>query len=259
MREDVNYEEVYKWLDLYKETKSEKVKQQLQNLIVVACMPLVQQISRGLARRSTDPLDDIIQVGSVGLIKAVKSYNTSVSQNFKAYLTYCVTGEIRHYLRDKCTMIKVPREVQELAYRVYVITKELMDELGDKPTDLDIARKLQTDVERVHEVIDVDRRKNLLSLEYTKYLADDSQVVLYDKIADTADVNNQDFQEVKIMMRSAIKKLEPELQKVIHLHFYEDLNQRQIAGVMDISQMQVSRLLKRALSDIFEMIKDLED
>lgn len=74
-------------------------------------------------------MEDIIQVGSLGLIKAIRLYNPEISRNFKSYATYLITGEIRHYLRDKASMIKAPRAIQELAYRVHKMTLELIEEM----------------------------------------------------------------------------------------------------------------------------------
>ena len=79
----INYEEITEWLRLYKSAENEKDKYHLQNVIALAAMPLVKKISRGLARRNTDPVEDIIQVGCVGLVKAIQLYNPQVSENFK--------------------------------------------------------------------------------------------------------------------------------------------------------------------------------
>ena len=77
----------------------------------------LSKIFHGLARRSTDPIEDLVQVGSMGLLKAIDQYDTSVGASFKTYATYLITGEIRHYLRDKINMIRAPRELQELSFQ----------------------------------------------------------------------------------------------------------------------------------------------
>ena len=127
LSEIINFEQVTQWLEEYQKIDSQKQKDQLQNLIAITCMPLVKKVARTLARRSTDPVEDIIQVGSLGLIKAIRLYNPEISRNFKSYATYLITGEIRHYLRDKASMIKAPRAIQELAYRVHKMTLELIE------------------------------------------------------------------------------------------------------------------------------------
>ena len=257
--DDINYTEVYKWLDSYRTATNERVKRQLQNLIVMACMPLVRKISCGLARRSTDPIDDLIQVGSVGLLKAVQLFDVSRSKNFRIYATYLITGEIRHYLRDKCNMIKAPREIQELAFRIYQISKHLEEENGEKPTDVEIAEYLQMDLVKVHEVIDVERRKQMISLDQLNGITEEEQFLLHDKIADTKEIENQNLKEMRMLLKKALTKLKPDLRKIIEMHYFEDVSQKQIADMLDVSSMQVSRLLKRALRSLFRIIQAQEN
>ncbi|MBQ2870940.1 sigma-70 family RNA polymerase sigma factor [bacterium] len=256
MREDdVNYVEVYKWLDSYRTVKSDRVRQQLQNLIVMACLPLVRKIACGLARRSTDPIDDLIQVGSVGLLKAVNSFDSSRSKNFRIYATHMITGEIRHYLRDKCAMIKAPREIQELAFRIYQISKYLEEENGVKPTDVEIAEHLQLDLGKVYEVIDIERRKQMISLDQITGFTEEDQYPLHDKIADTKEITKQDLKEMRTLLEQAMSSLNPELLRIVEMHYFEDVSQIDIAKELGISHMQVYRRIKKALSALFKYIQ----
>ncbi|MCD7878873.1 MAG: sigma-70 family RNA polymerase sigma factor, partial [Candidatus Gastranaerophilales bacterium] len=237
----VNYEEICDWLKLYKEEKDEKQKKHLQNVIVIAAMPLVNKIARGLARRNTDPVEDIIQVGSVGLVKAIHLYNPKVSENFKTYATYLITGEIRHYLRDKVSMIKAPREIYELAYRVNKVMQKLKDDQGNEPSEKVLAEELGTSVGKIKEVIDVERRKQTISLDQVINTGNDESLSLFDKIADDNHYNLESFQEDKILIKYAIEKLDVKLQEVVMMNYFEDMSQTQIAAKLGISQMQVSR------------------
>ncbi len=250
----INYTEIKSLLQIYKATVDEKKKKQLQNLIVLACMPLVKRISRGLARRSTDPVEDIIQVGSVGLVKAIHFYNPDVSENFRTYATYLITGEIRHYLRDKATMIKAPREIYELSYRVNMLISKLRDNEGNEPTLDALADELAVPVKRVKEVFDIDRRKQTISLDQAIMTTGDNGFSLFDKIADDNYYNLEKFQEDKIVINDAINRLDKHLKEVIKLFFYEDLSQTQIAEILNISQMQVSRRLKKAQKKLLEFL-----
>ena len=125
MEESFNKQDIDYWIKEYKNSKNEHIKEQLRKFIVIACTPLVKKISHGLARRNTDPIEDLIQVGSVGLLKAIDNYDLTQGSSFKTYATYLITGEIRHYLRDKSSMIRAPRELQELSYRVNQIIQKL--------------------------------------------------------------------------------------------------------------------------------------
>lgn len=251
---DDNFAQVSEWLVAYKKTDNEKQKKQLQNLIVVATMPLVKKIACSLARRSTDPIDDLIQVGSLGLIKAIEFYNPDISTKFKTYASYLITGEIRHYLRDKASMIKAPREIQELAFRINNYIKQLVEESGDEPTTEEVAKAMDVPVQKVNIAIEVDRRKSTISLDQTFNTSDDDNMSLADKIPSGDHQEFLNAYEEKIMLSKAIEKLPPDLKAVIELNYYEDLNQRQIAEKLGISQMQVSRRLKKALAAMYDII-----
>ena len=254
--EEINFTEVSSWLEEYQSLTSEKSKKQLQNLIAITCLPLVKRIARNLARRATDPIEDIIQVGSLGLIKAIQLYNPQVSKNFKTYATYLITGEIRHYLRDKASMIKAPRAIQELAYRVNKISLELAEELGEKPTETQLASKMDVPVAKVFEAIEVDRRKQTISLDQLTFQENEDFSNWDEKIPDINYQNYQSSQEDRIMLLESLKNLEPSLQEIIKLTYFDDLSQVEIAKKLNISQMQVSRKLKKATNLLHEMIEE---
>ena len=254
----INYEEIAEWLKLYKKTEDAKTKKHLQNVIALAAMPLVKKISRGLARRNTDPVEDIIQVGSVGLVKAIQLYNPKVSENFKTYATYLITGEIRHYLRDKVSMIKAPREIYELAYRVNKVMQKLKDDQGNEPSEVVIAEELGTSVGKIKEVIDVERRKQTISLDQIITTGSDESLSLFDKVADDNHYNLESFQEDKILLKDAISRLDVKLQEVVVLNYFEDMSQTQIAARLGISQMQVSRRLKKSLNNLLTILSEKE-
>ena len=255
----INYDEIAEWLKVYKSTEDDKQKKHLQNVIVLAAMPMVKKIARGLARRNTDPVEDIIQVGSVGLVKAIQLYNPKVSENFKTYATYLITGEIRHYLRDKVSMIKAPREIYELAYRVNKLMQKLKDEQGNEPSEVVLAEELGTSVGKIKEVIDVERRKQTISLDQIITTGSDESLSLFDKVADDNHYNLESFQEDKILLKDAISKLDIKLQEVVVLNYFEDLSQTQIAAKLGISQMQVSRRLKKALNTLLTILSEKEN
>lgn len=251
--QDENFAQIHEWLLTYRNSTDKKVRKQLQNLIVVAAMPFVKKIACGLARRATDPVDDLIQVGAVGLIKAIDLYNPEVGTRFKTYATYLITGEIRHYLRDKASMIKAPREIQELAFRINTVIKQLSKE-GQEPSLEEIAKVLSLSVTKVNDVIEVDRRKSTISLDQTFNYDDDDNVSLGDKIPSGDYQEFLDSYEQKIMLTNAIKQLKPKMREVVEMSYYDDLNQREISEKLKISQMQVSRRLRQALNDMYKII-----
>lgn len=247
------------WLKQYKITKNEKVKSQLRELMVMTYLSFVKKISHGLARRSTDPVEDLIQVGSLGLLKAFDQYQEEFGTSFKTYATYLITGEIRHYLRDKVTMIKAPRELLELSYRINRIVQELTAKLGKVPDDTEIANQLQIPISRINEVNEIDRRKQHLSLDQVISGSSENEQSLGDRLIDNKYSEFQLIQEDRIMLSDAIKELDEGLKNVIEMSFFDDLSQIEIAQKLGISQMQVSRRLKKALAELFEIITSKQE
>lgn len=247
-------DEIWDWFKQYKSCENEIKRERIKNKIVQAYLPLVKKISHGLARRSTDPVEDLIQVGSVGLLKAIDQFSLDGGANFKTYATYLITGEIRHYIRDKATMIKAPRELQELSLRINKLIQTLSNELGRHPTDLEIAESLQVPIKRVFEATEANRRKSLVSLDQVITGGSEGEQFLVDKLVDSKYQDYLLVQEDRIMLNEAIESLNKNLKEVIKLTYYNDLSQNEIAQKLGVSQMQVSRRLKKAISELFKII-----
>ncbi len=250
---DIRDEEINIWLDEYKKSNNEKTKKQLKNLIFHYYLPLVKKIAHGLARRQSDPIEDIIQVGCLGLMKAVDQFNEEHGASFKTYATYRITGEIRHYLRDKASIIRAPRELLELSFRMKLIFEKLHSKLGRAPTELEIANELQIPLKRINEAYEADRRKQTLSLDQVLIFSENEQS-LGEKLIDNKYEEQQLFQEERIMLMDAVELLPDYLKEVIRMSFFEDLNQNEIAQKVGVSQMQVSRRIKKATDELFKII-----
>lgn len=223
-------------------------REKLRDQIVERVMPYVKKIAHGLARRSTDPVEDLIQVGNIGLIKAVDKFNPLVGSSFKTYATYFITGEIRHYLRDKTSMIKAPRQMYELYYRINQIVHKLTEQLGRTPTDVEIAEELQCPVSKVTQAQDIERRRLPVSLD--QFMVNDgssTETVYMERLVDQTQTEVIENRENKLVVERALHTLKQELRDVVQMTYYEDLSQTEIAERLGISQMQVSRRLRKAL------------
>ena len=222
--EESIYTRIQEWLEAYKQTNKRVQKKRLENLIVVAMMPIIKRIARSIARRAEDPVEDLVQAGSIGLVKAIEKYNPDRNAKFRIYAGYLIVGEMQHYMRDKVAMIKVPREVLELAIRIKNFSKTLSDRELEKLTDEKLAQALDVPVQKVQTAIDVDRRRKVVSLDE---IVNDSE-------------NNASIGDLT------------------KLFYYEDMKQKNIAEKMNMNEMMVSRKLKKAYSLMYKYIKDAE-
>ncbi len=250
-------QELHKMLGRYKKTQDKKIRDK----IVELNFNLVKKIAHGLARRSTDPVDDLIQIGSIGLIKAIDYFNPEAGAKFTTYATHLITGEIRHYLRDKTSMIRAPRELQELSFRINKIIHKLRTEFGRDPTDLEIAEVLQ-DVKqsKIQEAYEVDRRRTLVSLDQTistGHSSNDNDTYLIDTLTDIRESKRNDTREDFFTVQELMKQLKEPLAEIIELIYFKDIPQAEVAQKLGISQMQVSRRLKKATAALQELLNGI--
>jgi len=244
--DELEDKDVNKLLIAYHKKKDKAIRDQ----IVEITISLVKRIAYGLARRSTDPVEDLIQVGSIGLVKAIDQFDPSAGAKFHTYATHLITGEIRHYLRDKTSMIRAPRELQELSFRISRLVQDLINELGREPTDAEVAEVLQISQDKISEAFEVDRRRTLISLDQTLTFDGTSEQLLIDTLEDCNHQLKFISEEDNIMLNSAIKQLKDNLRQVVEMTYYHDLSQTEVARRLGISQMQVSRRLRTATAEL---------
>lgn len=244
--DDFEDKDIHKLLTQYNKTKDKAIRDR----IVLLSINLVKRIAYGLARRSTDPVDDLIQVGSIGLVKSIEQFDPNAGAKFHTYATHLITGEIRHYLRDKTSMIRAPRELQELSFRISRLVQDLIHELGREPSDAEVAEVLQIHPDKISEAYEVDRRRTLISIDQTLTFDGTSEQLLIDTLEDSSHQLRFGSEEDNIMLNSAIKQLKDNLRQVVEMTFYQDLSQTEVARRLGISQMQVSRRLRTATAEL---------
>lgn len=238
----------------YKNCTDSKKKRMLHLNIVENTMEFVKSIAISISMQSGISHEDLIQVGSLGLIKAIDFYKPEMNTKFTTYAMYFVKGEIRHYLRDKASLIKTPREIQELLLKIGTARKKLADSGFLEPSIEQIAEYLNLPVSKIVEVLNIEAARVTLSLDQS-IISDSEESSLMDKIPAEDYQEFQNACENKIMLAETIQKLPKDLREVIELSFYKDLNQREISEILNLSQMQVSRRLKKALNKMYELIK----
>ena len=240
--EESIYQKIQEWLDAYRATTKRVQKKRLENLIVVAMMPIVKKIAHSIARRAEDPVEDLIQAGSIGLVKAIEKYNPDKNKQFRIYAGYLIVGEMQHYMRDKVSMIKVPREVLELALRIKNFSKTLSEKELEKLTDEKVAQALDVPVS-LDEIVN-DSENNASIGDLTPACDYNEFVERYD---------------MKIELDDVIERLPDDLKQIIKLFYYEDMKQKNIAEKMNMNEMMISRKLKKAYSLMYNYIKDSMD
>ena len=172
---DNSYDMVYEWLRIYGISKDEKEKAKARAMIVARMMPIVKHIAKTIARRDYDPVEDLAQAGFIGLLKAIDKYSEDKNDNFRVYAGYLIIGEIKHYIRDKLHMIRVPRYIQELTIRISNFTRDLTSEEVASLTSDEMASALEVSPKVVDLAMDVERRRTTISLE-EMYMPDNNRL-----------------------------------------------------------------------------------
>ena len=239
------------WLASYKATDNQSEKNKLKTLIVTAMMPNVKKIATTIARRDYDPVEDLVQAGVIGVMKAIENFKPELSKSFRIYAGYLIIGEIRHYIR--MSLIRVPREIQELAYRINTFVTDVSDDYIDTLTQQDIAEALHVPVKKIGYAMEMDRRKKTVSLDqiYDKH----NQNIPFEEVVAAEDfkISSENYDQ-KIILNEVIERLPIDLKELIYLYYHEDLSQKQIAEKTNLSPMMVSRKLKKAFDILHTLI-----
>jgi len=224
--------------------------------LVLEYLPLVRKIARGLARRSTDPIEDLIQVGSIGLLEAIDRYEYGHNTEFKTFAVHYITGHIRHYLRDRQSLMRGPRALQELSYRLSQVTMALSHQLGRDPTDAELAAQLDIPVKQIDEVKQYDNRVSVYWLDQeTRSDEDDSRSLLETLQDPRSHRVTQDDQDEKLTLRDAIALLSRQQQELLEMRYFHDMTQAEVARRLGVSQMEICRRLKRAIKQLHTIMQ----
>ncbi len=240
---DINAYELKLLLERYKRTGDKRFRDQ----IVELGMPLVKFLAYKYARDKQD-LDDLIQVGAIGLLKAIDRFDPRKGGDFRAYAIPTITGEIKKYFRDSKWLVKIPRRLKELKYKVDKMAQKLYVELGRSPTLSEIANALGVSREEVIEAVELSQSPVSLNI-----LAHDAErpSELLQLIAD----QEKEFDKFKNLkdLEESLSKLPPMERYVIYMKFFYGLSQEEIAKKLNVSQMTISRLQNRALRKLYEL------
>ncbi|MFG2502402.1 RNA polymerase sigma factor SigF [Streptomyces sp. NPDC048441] len=222
---------------------------QLRNRLVRMHLPLVEHLARRFRNRG-EPLDDLTQVATIGLIKSVDRFDPERGVEFSTYATPTVVGEIKRHFRDKGWAVRVPRRLQELRLALTTATAELSQLHGRSPTVHELAEKLGISEEEVLEGLESANAYSTLSLDVPD--TDDESPA----VADTLGSEDEALEgvEYRESLKPLLEDLPPREKRILLLRFFGNMTQSQIAQEVGISQMHVSRLLARTLAQLREKL-----
>ena len=209
---------------------------------------LVLSVIQRFMGRGENP-DDLFQVGCVGLLKAIANFNTDLNVRFSTYGVPMIEGEVKRYLRDY-SAIRVSRSVRDTAYRALQCKEALLTETGREPTLEEIATKLDLPVQTVTEAMDAMAAP--VSLYDPVYSDGGDPLTVMDQVRDTKNTDEQWME--RIALREAMAALGERERRILALRFFDCKTQMEVAGQVGISQAQVSRLEKNAISSLRKAI-----
>jgi RNA polymerase sigma-B factor len=220
---------------------------QLRAALVERFMPLARSIAKRY-RKAEEPFDDLLQVASLGLLKAVDRFEPDRGIAFSSFAVPTIIGELRRHFRDRCWSVRPPRELQERALEVDRYRSELTSRLGRAPSVREIGQALELDDEQVLEALQAQQGMRAASLDAPRGGGDDQAATL-------ADAHGAlDPELIRAEHRATIARLFERLdareRRVLRLRFEEDLTQEQIGRLVGVSQMQVSRIIRAAVAKL---------
>ncbi len=218
---------------------------ELRNHLVRMHLPLVEHLARRFRNRG-EPLDDLTQVATIGLIKSVDRFDPERGVEFSTYATPTVVGEIKRHFRDKGWAVRVPRRLQELRLSLTSATAELSQLHGRAPTVHELAQRLSISEEEVLEGLESANAYSTLSLDVPD--TDDESPAVADTLG--AEDDALEGVEYRESLKPLLEELPPREKKILLLRFFGNMTQSQIAQEVGISQMHVSRLLARTLAQL---------
>ena len=219
-----------------------------RDILVEKNMGLVRSIVKRFANRGVET-EDLIQIGSIGLLKAIDKFDLSYDVKFSTYAVPMITGEIKRFLRDD-GMVKVSRSLKEIAMKAYGTREELLAKEGREPGTEEIAEALG--ISREELVLAMESGAQVESLQKTIYESDGSDIYLEDRLPQ--EKNQQEAVLNRMLLEQILGTLDARERELIYLRFFQEKTQSYIAEKMGMSQVQVSRMEKKILKRLREKL-----
>jgi RNA polymerase sigma-B factor len=232
---------------------------ELRNQLVNLNIGLVRREAYHWLQRSTESFDDLMQVGSLGLIRAIERFNPDKGYAFSSFATPYIRGEIQHYLRDKGCSMRIPRRWQALEAQSRRVIRQFHLDLGRVPNDSEMAATLEVSLEEWQDVKLACQNRSLLSLDAPMQDEESASACLGDLLPDGKYRSFQLAQEDQIRLQHALQQLENRTREVLEFVFLYDLTQKETAERMGISAVTVSRRVKQGLNHMRTLLANSDD
>ena len=226
---------------------------QAREQLIERYMSLVRSLARRYAYRG-EQLDDLVQIGAIGLIKAIDRFDLERGVELTTYATPNIIGEIKRHFRDKGWSVRVPRGLQELNVQVSKLVEQLTVQLGRSPTIAELAEAAGVEEENVIEALESGRAYSSVSLSPGGATDEEGELDPLESLG--SEEHEYEVSEDRAVLAPGFKVLDERERRILHLRFFSGLTQSQIAEQIGISQMHVSRLIRRSLEKIREEIAD---
>ena len=236
----------------YAETADPQERDRIREQLVKGYESLVHFLARRFQNRG-EPLEDIVQVGFLGLIKAIDRFDPDLGNEFTTFATPTILGEIRRYFRDKGWAIRFPRRLQELYQQVVRTNEELKNELNRQPTVAEVAERLGVDQGDVLEAMEMSTALTPISIDATIGGSESEGGRQLGETVGTEDPN-LDRVEMREVLERAMQHLNERERRIMIMRFFEEMSQSEVAERLGISQMHVSRLQRAALEQLREYL-----
>jgi RNA polymerase sigma-B factor len=227
----------------------------VRNKLVLLNAGLVRQVAHRISRQCVETYQDLEQIGYLGLIRAIERFNPYQGCAFSSFAVPYIRGEILHFLRDRSSVVKIPRRWQELQKEGEKMRQHLTMILDRKPTEIEIADALQITVQEWRETQAASHNRQTLSLDATVGQMLDYPVTLGDSLPDTRDRDRQYMEEERQQLAGMIGQLEPKTQQAIEYVYIKGMPRKEAAKKIGVSPMTVTRHLQRGVKQLSSMLE----
>ena len=235
--------------------KEKELKQKPRDALFDQHLGLVQRLARYYSHQAVQShYDDLVQVGCMGLLRAIDRFDESQNASFRTYASHLISSEIRHYLRDHVSIVRLPRDLQELVPKLRQAEQALWQALEREPELGELAAYLDVKEQKLEEVYQMESNYSPLSLNQKAFPGSTSALTVLDQMEEQTKRSFHLTQEDRILLQDAMDKIRSQSRQMIEFAFYHDLTQTEIAKHLGISQMQVSRRLKKAVTELWDTL-----